>query len=436
MKYSKNILYPVPPQIFRPMGSARTGDGVAQAQPKPETYAPEFLFFVPCITSIQFLSLSAATVSEPPLTLVKTFSRLRLTEQPKKIHKTLIEWFGCTKILSRGPSSARESGLNTVLMVRPLKIEPESQVPCFFPTSNNRVPTIASTENVSNSIQELHAKTSSPLMLSTIESPKNQGELTLDDVEMKAFYASLDAETSIMSPSQDTTVVTELSNSTPSEETKKALKTLQDLLSKDFTDLLHTGQSGTIKSSIEHLAKLSADDGISAEMRLLILEVSREFTRWSCDYNDANRKIESANANIMKADKLEENLEANKKEFKEVSSLENELSNQLSCLEKRKKELEEQINAIKANISVFQSAKVTSTKRKREAFEEAKILKAQRDELKEQVPHLKNELEVAKKNQAHIRAEWSKLGEKFNKSLNGMNHEEKLDGKSMQENSI
>ncbi|XP_014505989.1 uncharacterized protein LOC106765771 [Vigna radiata var. radiata] len=336
----------------------------------------------------------------------------------------------------RGPSSARESGLNTVLMVRPLKIEPESQVPCFFPTSNNRVPTIASTENAPNSIQELHAKTSSPLMLSTIESPKNQEELTLDDVEMKAFYASLDAETSVMSPSQDTTVVTELSNSTPSEETKKALKTLQDLLSKDFTDLLHTGQSGTIKSSIEYLAKLSADDGISAEMRLLILEVSREFTRWSCDYNDANRKIESANANILKADKLEENLEANKKEFKEVSSLENELSNQLSCLEKRKKELEEQINAIKANISVFQSAKVTSTKRKREAFEEAKILKAQRDELKEQVPHLKNELEVAKKNQAHIRAEWSKLGEKFNKSLNGMNHEEKLDGKSMQENSI
>lgn len=336
----------------------------------------------------------------------------------------------------RGPSSARESGLNTVLMVRPLKVEPESQVPYLFQTSNNRVPTIASTENAPSPIQELHAKTSSPLMLPTIESPKNQGDITLDDVEMKAFYASLDAETSVMSPSQDTTVVTELSNITPCEETKKALKTLQDLLSKDFTDLLHTGQSGTIKSTIEYLSKLSADDGISAEMRLLILEVSREFTRRSCDYNEANRKIESASTNILKADKLEENLEANKKEFKEVSSLENELSNQLSCLEKRKKELEEQINAIKANISVFQSAKVTSTKRKREAFEEAKILKAQRDELREQVPHLKNELEVAKKNQTHIRAEWSKLGEKFSKSLNGMNHEENLDGKSMQENSV
>ncbi|XP_020212563.1 uncharacterized protein LOC109797070 [Cajanus cajan] len=338
-----------------------------------------------------------------------------------------------SSVCLRGSGSARDSGLNTVLMVRPLKVEPESQVPSYCQTSIIRAPTaIASIENSPSPIQELHPKTSSSIVLSSIESPKNQGELTLDDVEMKAFYASLDAETPVMSPSQDTTVITESSNTTPCEETKKALKTLQDLLSKDFSDLLHTGQSSTIKSAIEYLSKLSADDGISAEMRLLILEVSREFTRWSCDYNDASRKIDSASTNISKADKLEENLEANKNEFKEVLSLENELSNQLSCLEKRKKELEEQINAIKANISVFQTARITSTKRKREVFEEAKILKAQRDDLREQVPHLRNELEVAKKNQAHIRSEWSKLGEKFTKSLNGMNCEN-LDDKSVQD---
>lgn len=339
----------------------------------------------------------------------------------------------------RGSSSAKESGLNTMLVVRPLKVEPESQYPNFPQTPNIRgAVTVASIENAPSPIQELHPKTSSSLMLPSIEPPKNQEELTLDDGEMKAFYASLDAETSVMSPSRDTTVVTELSITTPSEETKKALKTLQDLLSKDFSDL-QAGQSGTIKSAIEHLSQLSADDGISAEMRLLILEVSREFTRWSCDYNDASRKIDSASTNISKADKLEESLEANKNEFKEVLSLENELSNQLSSLERRKKELEEQINAIKANIAVFHSAKVTSTKRKREVFEEAKTLKVQRDELREQVPHLRDELEVAKKKQAHIRAEWSKLGEKFVKSLNEMNCEN-VDGKSTQschqENSI
>ncbi|MCI53342.1 TMV resistance protein N-like, partial [Trifolium medium] len=57
---------------------------------------------------------------------------------------------------------------------------------------------------------------------------------------------------------------------------------------------------------------MSAVNGISAEMRLLILEVSREFTRWSCDYNNASKKIESASSNIIKADKLEESLEGNK----------------------------------------------------------------------------------------------------------------------------
>ncbi|KAJ1386720.1 Zinc finger, BED-type [Sesbania bispinosa] len=332
----------------------------------------------------------------------------------------------------RCTNSGKESGLNTVLMARPLKVEPESQITIFSPTSNIRAPMLtASIENALSPIQELNKKTSSTMMVSSTESPRNQEELTLDDVEMKAFYASLDAETSVMSPSQDTTVITDLSTTTPCEETKKALKTLQDLLSKDFPVLLHNGQCGTMKSTIEYLSKSSADDGISAEMRLLILEVSREFTRWSCDYNDASRKIESASSNILKADKLEEGLEANKNEFKEVLSLENELSNQLACLEQRKKELEEQINAIKANISVFQSAKNTAIKRKREVFEEAKTLKAQRDELREQVPHLRDEWEVAKKIQANIQDEWSKLGEKFNKSLNGVNCEY-LDDKSIQ----
>ncbi|XP_019436810.1 PREDICTED: uncharacterized protein LOC109343117 isoform X2 [Lupinus angustifolius] len=288
-------------------------------------------------------------------------------------------------VCHRGNGSGKEPGSNTVLMVRPLKVEPQSQITCFS------------------------------------ETPKNHGALTLDDVEMKAFYASLDAEASVVTPPQDTSVVTESSNTTPCEESKKALKTLQDLLSKDFSILLHPGQSGTMKSTIEHLSKSSADDIISAELRLLLLEVSREFTRWSCDYNDASRKIESASTNILKADKLEEGLEANKNQFKEVLSLENDLTNQLASLEQKKKELEEQINAIKAHISVSQSAKNTVAKRKREIFEEAKTLKAQRDELREQLPHMRDECEVAKKIQANIKAEWSKLGEKVNKSLDGVN---------------
>ncbi|CAL5184918.1 unnamed protein product [Lathyrus oleraceus] len=325
------------------------------------------------------------------------------------------------------PAYLRDSGLSKALMVRPLKVEPQSQVICFSPTPNygTGAVTIASIDNASNSIVELNHKNSPTLFLPSLESRQNQEELSLDDdVEMKAFYASLDVETSFKSPSQDTTVITESSNTTtPSEETSKALKTLQDLLSKDFSVLLQTKQCGAMKSTIEYLSKMSSVKGISSEMKLLILEVSREFTRWSCDYNNASKKIESASSNITKADKLEESLEANKNEFKEVLSLENELCNQLATLEQRKKELEDQINAIKANISVFQSAKFTAAKRKREVFEEAKTLKAQRDELREQVPQLKDEREMAKKIQENIQVEWLKLGEKFNKRLNGVNSE-------------
>ncbi|RYR57985.1 hypothetical protein Ahy_A05g023649 isoform B [Arachis hypogaea] len=332
----------------------------------------------------------------------------------------------------RGSGSAKDSGLNTLLMVRPLKVEPESQVTIYSQNPNIRVPTaIPSIENTPSSIRELHEKNSSNLLLPGIESPQNEEELVLNDVEMKAFYASLDAETSVTSPSQDISAVTESSNSTPCEETKNALQTLQDLLSKDFSALVHPGQCGTFKSTIDYLSKLSSDDGVSSEIKLLILEVSREFTRWSCDYNDASRKIESASANILKADKLEESLEVNKNQFKEVLSLENELSNQIASLEQKKKELEEQISAIKANLSVFQSAKNTAIKRKREVFEEAKTLKAQRDELRDQVPHLRDECEEAKKIQANLRAEWTKLGEKFSKGLTGVNCEDS-DGMAIQ----
>ena len=59
--------------------------------------------------------------------------------------------------------------------------------------------------------------------------------------------------------------------------------------------------------------------------------------------------------------------------------LENELCSELAYLEQRKKELEEQINAVKSNISASQAARNMASQRKREIFGEAKILKAQRD---------------------------------------------------------
>jgi len=66
-----------------------------------------------------------------------------------------------------------DSGLNTVLMVHPLKVEPESQILCFSHTPNIQVPTaIASIENSPSHVQELHPKTSSPLLRPTFFKPR------------------------------------------------------------------------------------------------------------------------------------------------------------------------------------------------------------------------------------------------------------------------
>lgn len=53
----------------------------------------------------------------------------------------------------------------------------------------------------------------------------------------------------------------------------------------------------------------------------------------------------------------------------------------------------------------------------RETYEEAKTLKAQRVELRQQVQRLTDELESAKKVQAKIKAKWSKLKSKLTAML-------------------
>ena len=93
--------------------------------------------------------------------------------------------------------------------------------------------------------------------------------------------------------------------------------------------------------------------------------------------------------------------------------MENELLQKLAMMEKSKKEMEEQINAIKANLSACESEKNMVVQRKRDIYNQGKTIKVQRDELWKKVPHLQHEQGLAKETQAKIKAEWSKLGEKF-----------------------
>ncbi|XP_028805584.1 TMV resistance protein N-like isoform X2 [Neltuma alba] len=248
-----------------------------------------------------------------------------------------------------------------------------------------------------------------------LECKGNEINKTQDDEEMEAFYASLDAEIFVPLPSKDITSISELKTDIkPSEGIQKAWKTFQEFLTKDFSEMLEPKNYSTMKATLDCLSGLSADDGVSIEMRSVIIEVSREFTHWSCDYSNASKKMKITEASVLKMHETTESLEANKSHFKEVMTMKNELHSQLAYLEERKKELEDQINAIKSDIRAFESAEKMVTKRKREIFEEGKLLLAQRDELREQLPRLRDDWALAKEIHANISTEWSKLGEKIN----------------------
>lgn len=232
---------------------------------------------------------------------------------------------------------------------------------------------------------------------------------------MEEFYASLEAEKAspIEVQSNNETVRTR-----PSEETQKSLQILQDLVSKKFSHLLHPGRSGLMKDILKYLLSLTPDEGFSLKSKSIILQLSHGFSQWSLDYNNANIKLESATTDLTKAEKMKDYLEDNVKDFREMDMVEKCLSNQLACLQEEKRELEEKMNAIKAEIADFTAQRDTVAKRKTELFQTGSVMKAERDDLRNQVPRLKAEKELANITQANIEEEWSKLGEQLIGSIN------------------
>ena len=78
--------------------------------------------------------------------------------------------------------------------------------------------------------------------------------------------------------------------------------------------------------------------------------MASSFARWSSDYNNASLKLESAAATLSEAERVKEDLEANVKDFRQVKMMEEFLCTQLASLQKKQKELVEQISTIKAQI--------------------------------------------------------------------------------------
>nr|XP_029148706.1 TMV resistance protein N-like isoform X3 [Arachis hypogaea]XP_029153995.1 TMV resistance protein N-like isoform X3 [Arachis hypogaea] len=284
-----------------------------------------------------------------------------------------------------------------------------SQSPFLAETQNLQAPLFPSSLSGMAIREEFHHKTCCTVLPTTTdESFGNQVDVSqdddADDLEMEGFYASLDAETNVISFS-------------PNEETMEALKIALDFITNnnDASVFLDAQHCCIMKTSLDYLSSLSANDGLSGAMRALISEASTVFAHCSSSYIEANMKVESTASELLRADNLKSDLENNKNQFNDTVASEKELRQKLARLEEMKEELEKQIRTTNANIMASRKEQNKTRKRKRDVYVEGKALKAQMDVMKEKVPRLQHEHDLAKENQEKIKAEWSEFGEKFKK---------------------
>ncbi|KAK7314749.1 hypothetical protein VNO77_33277 [Canavalia gladiata] len=178
--------------------------------------------------------------------------------------------------------------------------------------------------------------------LSNAEASKSIVESPINEDNMEAFYASLKAETA-------------------------SLSLVQDIQPNNVSIKTRPRRSGLVKHTLNYLLSLLPDEGLSPRTKSAIQQLSLSHAKWSLDYNNANHKLESATADLSKAEKVKDDLEANVKDFLEMDMVEKCVSNQLAILQEEKRDLEGKINAIKAEIADFTAQRDSCYEKERTA---------------------------------------------------------------------
>ncbi|CAK8532343.1 unnamed protein product [Lathyrus sativus] len=222
---------------------------------------------------------------------------------------------------------------------------------------------------------------------------------------MNAFYASLE--------SSETTSPSHLVLFSPSESIKKAIQSLQDLFSKDFSLLLHPGRSIEIKDILKYLLTFPQSEEFCTTTKIEIKKMLQCFERWSLEYHDASGLSANAKRELSKASEVMNDLEANVKEFHETKKEETCLCNKLVILEERKRKLEEEIKMVNVEIEKSKRKRDEVGRRKMELYEKGREVKAKRDEFLINIPRLKTEQQLATITRTNIEAEWVKLRQKL-----------------------
>jgi hypothetical protein len=226
--------------------------------------------------------------------------------------------------------------------------------------------------------------------------------------DMKAFYASLE--------SSDTSSSSLVSLKHTGEKTKKAIHTLQYLLSKEISFLSQPIHSTALKNALEHLLTLPENEGLPMAAKSEIQILQQRFEQWSSEYHYASSLSATAEAKLSKASEVKNDLQANVEEFKKLNERENNVFLHLDHWQNRKRKLEQKLKLTNVEIKRYKKREVEVVKKKIEIFDKGRILKADWDDMVNHAPEVKVEQELANQAQDNIEVEWLKLRQQFTRS--------------------
>ena len=224
-----------------------------------------------------------------------------------------------------------------------------------------------------------------------------------EDDDMESFYTSLEAK-SETSPSTSGTVITDVQ----SEKTRpgqsdidKALDIVKNVLATDFSSACHPGRSISLDSELELLCDLDENDGISVGMKFLVLQLSKDFKVLKGRYCQANDTIERCTNLIKPMAEIAFQLDANKRKFLELNSVEATIQMSISEAEAQINVSgdEGQINELKQKIDSLTKQKGKGKQEKKMIYTDGKKLKekmdvaAKAEEEKKEAERIKREIE-------------------------------------------
>ena len=231
-----------------------------------------------------------------------------------------------------------------------------------------------------------------------------------EDDDMESFYTSLEAK-SETSPSTSGTVITDVQSqkTRPGQsDIDKALDIVKNVLATDFSSACHPGRSISLDSELELLCDLDENDGISVGIKFLVLQLSKDFKILKSRYCQANDTIERCTNLIKPMAEIAFQLDANKRKFLELNSVEATIQMSINKAEAQINELQKKVDTFPLAEQHLHDKQTMSTDGKSISGAEGQI-----NELKQKIDSLTKQKGEGKQEKKMIYTDEKKLKEKM-----------------------